>query len=103
MLFIWLGGGLLLYVDLQEPIRILADYWNTKAQPENFDTFQWIQMFARPLFVFGVMCAVALPKLGAKKKSGKAKGKDKTPGKDKAPAVATAEKKSADSSDLASS
>ena len=98
MLFIWLGGGLLLYVDLQEPIRILADYGNTKTHPEDLGTVRWMQMFARPLFVFGVMCAVALPKLGVKKKGGKAQDKRNPPA-----VVATADKKSADSIDPTSS
>lgn len=68
MLFIWLGGVLLLYADLQEPIRIVSEYMDSKTKPEGIDTFAWIQMFARPLFVFGVICAVGMPKLGAKKK-----------------------------------
>jgi cytochrome c oxidase assembly factor CtaG len=80
MLFIWLGGVLLLYTDLQEPIRIVSEYMESKAKPEGMSALSWIQMFARPLFVFGVICAVGMPKLGAKKK-GKKKGKPKAPAK----------------------
>jgi hypothetical protein len=69
MLLIWVGGSLWLYVDLQEPIQIVSAYWKTKAQPADFTVFNWIKLFAQPLFVFGVMCAVAMPKLGGKKKN----------------------------------
>ena len=85
MLFIWLGGVLLLYTDLQEPIRIVSEYMESKVKPDGMDTLAWIQMFARPLFVFGVICAVGMPKLSGKNgKSGKkpaAKKGDKTPAK----------------------
>lgn len=79
MLFIWLGGGLLLYTDLQEPIRIVSEYLESKTNPEDMSTLAWIQMFARPLFVFGVICTVAMPRLGGKKKV--KKGKQKAPKK----------------------
>ena len=86
MLFIWLGGVLLLYTDLQEPIRIVSEYMESKVKPDGMSALSWIQLFARPLFVFGVICAVGMPKLGAKKgKNGKkkpsAKKGDKTPAK----------------------
>lgn len=68
MLLIWIGGGLWLYVDLQEPVQIVTAYWKTKAQPADYTVFNWIKLFAQPLFVFGVMCAVAMPKLSGKKK-----------------------------------
>ncbi len=77
MLLIWIGGGLLLYIDLEYPIRIVVEYWKNKTQPEDFDVLTWVQMFARPLFVFGVMCAVAMPKLRGKKKGGKKKVENK--------------------------
>ncbi len=84
MLFIWLGGVLLLYTDLQEPIRIVLEYMESKTKPEGIDAMAWIQMFARPLFVFGVICAVGMPKLGGKNKGKKkpaAKKGDKSPAK----------------------
>jgi hypothetical protein len=71
MLFIWLGGGLLLYGDLQYPVGIVAEYMKSGSQPEGVDTLAWVLMFARPLFVFGVMCAVAMPRLGGRKKTRK--------------------------------
>lgn len=74
MLFIWLGGGLLLYSDLQYPVQMVSEYLKSGARPVGLDTLAWIQMFARPLFVLGVICAVAMPKLGGKKKSKKSKG-----------------------------
>jgi uncharacterized membrane protein len=79
MLLIWIGGGLWLYVDLQEPIQIVTAYWKTKAQPADYTVFNWIKLFAQPLFVFGVMCAVAMPKLSGKKKKKAKKPKKGAP------------------------
>ena len=90
MLFIWLGGCLLLYIDLQEPVRIVSEYWKNNSQPAHFDVFEWIQGFARPLFVFGVMCAVAMPKLDSKKKKAKKSKKSAKPADKKKDSRSTA-------------
>ena len=59
-LLLWIGGGALLYIDLDPLLRhIIAAFDSGEGLP--FSLEEYLFAFSRPLFVFGVICAAGLP------------------------------------------
>lgn len=76
MLLIWIGGGLWLYQDLSGPLQMVLDAMK-EDRALGMSAMEWLELFVKPIFVLGVICAVGMPALKARPKKGK-KGK-KTP------------------------
>jgi len=69
-LLLWIGGGALLYIDLDPLLRqIIAAFDSGEGLGLSLE--KYLFAFSRPLFVFGVICAAGLPELKSRSKKPK--------------------------------
>ncbi len=62
LLFLWIGGSMLLWLDMEPRFQDLRQAWQDGGMPVGLDARTWILQFARPIFVVGVLCAAGLPR-----------------------------------------
>ncbi len=77
---IWIGGLALLYVDLRPLGEEAYRAYQSHQALGPYTLEEWLLRFARPIFVLGVLCAAALPDLGARRARKKAKAAPSVPG-----------------------
>jgi hypothetical protein len=76
MLLLWIGGGALLYIDLRPLVEQILHAINTE-RGLGMELDQYLLSYARPVFVFGAICAAGLPE--RKKSKSKPKSKPAAP------------------------